>query len=106
MKFKATYGDLFAYNNQLNDFAMKWPAVAKLVGGGYENWEKRHKVPLEYMRSKLSALYEENVSKDDKGNYETTGDEWKYKSTVHEEEFKQTWGRVMSMECEINIGYE
>lgn len=108
MKFNSTYYELFKYNQELNDFALKHPAVAKMLMSGYRKFEHRNKVALNYLTEKLKALYEENVLKDERGQYEMNDErtDWKFKSTMHAQSFSADWQRLMETECNMVIGDE
>lgn len=109
MKFNATYGDLFGYSSDLNDFAIQHPAVSKMLAQGYRKFEMRNKVHLTILRKKLAELYEENVRMEDgkpqvvKNEHgEITG--FDYKSSEHEKSFNEAWQELMSRNAQIIIG--
>lgn len=107
MKFEGTYGDLFAYNIELDQFARTYPAVSKLLGGGYEAFHKHNSVHLQHLSERLTQLYELNVRKDgETGKYkmDSSGEAWDFLSTMHENHFKDEWHKLMEQPCTFIIG--
>lgn len=106
MKFKGTYQELFQYSVELNNFGLEYPAVTKLLGKGYKQFENRNKMALNQIREKLAVLYEENIEKGEDGQPVMAEGNvgWKFKSSLHENSFNADWSRLMSTECTIVIG--
>lgn len=107
MKFPGTYKDLFEYSVDLNNFAITHPAVSKLLAGGYERFEKHNQVHLDFVRKRISELYEQNVRKDEgTGQYKMSenGENWDFLSVMHENHFTEQWQELMSRPCTFIIG--
>lgn len=116
MKFDATYGELFSYNNDLSNFAVEHPAVSKMLSGSYERWENQNNIHLTAMRQKLADMYEENVRMIDgvpqfkklsNGELELDKDNnpmFDFKSSEHEKSFTESWTELMLRPCTIIIG--
>jgi len=103
MTFEGTYDDLFFYSKNANEFAQQWPFAAKAIGGSYERFENGNKMHLDILRRKLMELYEENVRKDEDGQFRNNEDNsgFLFKSELHKEAFETGYKELMQRRCQI-----
>lgn len=117
MTIDTTYLELYAANQEVNQFVETYPIISKLIlGERVVNFPKNNAVYLNLMYEKIRKLYETHVElKDDGSDFAMTNTvvddgfgnpinkvEPKYKDG-HRDLFQKEWAELMNSHCKLTV---
>lgn len=109
MRKDTTLSELYVRSIEIQRFKKSFPTITLMMASRLGEFEKRNSIYLQKLDTKIEALYNDNVSKDDKGEFEKeivddkpTGNV-KFISDEHKVKFEEGWKEMMESPCQITI---